>query len=328
MNLIARQINDRLPLSNLSPEQLKSVAEYVLFQKYAEEMSRNADLLDYDYEKLKETYLGDHVNVVNTRLAYANALGYFEEYLSAKKISSPFAMSFEQADGFAFFLQGKGLSNGSIRQFIAAVSSFFSYVSRISDGKIRNVFLGCFAKPKKKRSRSGKFYDKGVNERILENVAEDFEAVYSSLKNKELRAIVRIMIDSGLRVGAFTSYFSFHGNEFKTISKGKETKGILSDDSLRDLQVAGVDHEHSFRNWNADKIKNIFKYYTKKMYAQGLIRFEYSCHDIRHAFAIRNYLATRDIYAVSKLLNHSNVVITEEYLRGLNIVLDQCKQAK
>ena len=315
-------------MSNLTAEQLKSIAEYVLFQKYADEMSRNADLLDYDYAKLKESYLGDHVNVVNTRLAYANALKYFEEYLSAKRISNPFAMSFDQADGFALFLQGKCLSNGSIRQFIAAVSSFFSYVSRISDGKIRNVLLGRFAKPKKKRSRSGKFYDKGVNGRILENVAEDFEIIYSSLKNKELKAILRIMIDSGLRVGAFTSYFSYHGNEFKTLSKGKETKGILSGNSLKDLQEAGIDCEHSFRNWSADKIKNTFKYHTKKMYAQGLIRFEYSCHDIRHAFAIKNYLATKDIYAVSKMLNHSNVVITEEYLRGLNVSLDSHKQTK
>ncbi len=321
LDAIQRQIGQRENLDKLTPEQLKSIAEYVMLRKYADEMERNCDLLEYDYAKLKNAFLYDFLKAVNTRLAYANAFRYFEEYMALNKISNPFAMSFEQADGYVYFLQGKNLSNGSIRQFVTAASSLFTYVSRISNGKVRNVFLGSFAIPKKKIARTGKFYDKGVNEKILENVREDFETIYSSLKNKELKAIVRIMIDSGLRVGAFTGRFSYDGGFFKTVSKGKEVRGVLSGDSLHDIEEAGLEKKHTFRKWNADKIKNLFKYYSKKLFMEGRIRFEYSCHDARHMFAIRNYLLTRDIYAVSKLLNHSSVVITEEYLRGLNVDL-------
>ena len=316
---IQKEIKNNISLSNLSKEQLKAVAEYVILNKYASEMSRDIELLDYDYNELKDTFLNLVIKKVNTRLAYENAFRYFEEFLVKKNITSPFNISYLQADEYAYFLMGKNLSNGTVRQVFTAISSFYSYLNRISEGKIRNNFLGSKAKPKKKISKNNKFYDNGVSKEILSIVKNDFEIIYDSIKSKEFKAIVRTMIDCGLRVGSFTSYFSYKGKSFSTISKSKEVRGVLSDSAYRDFLDAGLMENHTFRDYNADKIKNLFKYYTKKLYIKGKIHFIYSCHDARHLFAITNYINTENIYMVSKMLNHSNVVITEEYLKGLNV---------
>jgi integrase len=45
----------------------------------------------------------------------------------------------------------------------------------------------------------------------------------------------------------------------------------------------------------------------------------YLCHDLRHYYAKKEYEKTKDIYRVSRLLNHSSLTITEGYLRSLEV---------
>ena len=40
----------------------------------------------------------------------------------------------------------------------------------------------------------------------------------------------------------------------------------------------------------------------------------------RHAFAVRLYEATHDVYQVEKALGHANVSVTESYLRSLGLL--------
>jgi len=42
-------------------------------------------------------------------------------------------------------------------------------------------------------------------------------------------------------------------------------------------------------------------------------------HDLRHAFAVRLYGRSRDVYAVKTALFHANVAVTETYLRSLGL---------
>jgi hypothetical protein len=48
-------------------------------------------------------------------------------------------------------------------------------------------------------------------------------------------------------------------------------------------------------------------------------RARYSVHDLRHAFAVRVYESTHDIYATEKARGHANVGVTETYLRSLGL---------
>jgi integrase len=58
---------------------------------------------------------------------------------------------------------------------------------------------------------------------------------------------------------------------------------------------------------------------VEKLYGQGRLRERYSVHDLRHAFAVRLYQATGDVYRVEKALGHSSVAVTEGYLRSLGL---------
>ena len=47
----------------------------------------------------------------------------------------------------------------------------------------------------------------------------------------------------------------------------------------------------------------------------------YSCHDFRHYFAVTEYEKDKDIVRISKLLNHSGIQITQDYLKSLKVEL-------
>jgi integrase len=45
---------------------------------------------------------------------------------------------------------------------------------------------------------------------------------------------------------------------------------------------------------------------------------QYSCHDLRHTFAVRLYETKgHDIYRLSKALGHPNIGVTETYLKSI-----------
>jgi site-specific recombinase XerD len=60
---------------------------------------------------------------------------------------------------------------------------------------------------------------------------------------------------------------------------------------------------------------------TMKLQKQGKIKSAYSAHDFRHFYAISEYQKDKDIYKLSKLLDHSNIAITESYLKSLKFAI-------
>ena len=56
-----------------------------------------------------------------------------------------------------------------------------------------------------------------------------------------------------------------------------------------------------------------------KLRGAGKLQSRYSVHDLRHAFAVRLYEATHDVYKVEKALVHATRAVTETYLRSLEL---------
>jgi integrase/recombinase XerD len=56
-----------------------------------------------------------------------------------------------------------------------------------------------------------------------------------------------------------------------------------------------------------------------RLQKEGKINAAYSAHDFRHYFAVSEYQKDKDIYKLSKLLDHTNISITETYLKSLKI---------
>jgi integrase len=56
------------------------------------------------------------------------------------------------------------------------------------------------------------------------------------------------------------------------------------------------------------------------LHKTGKVQAVYSCHDLRHFYAVTEYRKDKDIHRVSKLLGHASILVTENYLKGLGEV--------
>jgi len=114
----------------------------------------------------------------------------------------------------------------------------------------------------------------------------------------------------------------YHGkSKGKALTEG-QAAGITMPPAVIDaVKAAGLDVKKPFAWINANAIERRINYHIGKLYKAGKIGAAYSCHDFRHYFAVQEYKKDKDIVRVSKLLNHANVSITQNYLRGLGVSL-------
>ena len=66
-------------------------------------------------------------------------------------------------------------------------------------------------------------------------------------------------------------------------------------------------------------LADTFRYRVRRLHGEGKLKARYSVHDLRHAFARRLYLESKDIYRVSRALHHASVDLTARYLRSLGL---------
>jgi integrase len=140
------------------------------------------------------------------------------------------------------------------------------------------------------------------------------------------KAIVVTLAMRGLRAGALTSLElkdgKYHGKSKGKVLKEDGTAGItLPAESLIAIKAAELDPKKPFNRYSADAIERRINRHIGAMYQNGKSSAAYSCHDFRHFFAVQEYKKNKDIYRLSKLLNHAGIQITETYLKGLGIKL-------
>jgi integrase len=117
----------------------------------------------------------------------------------------------------------------------------------------------------------------------------------------------------GFRIGALKG-LRVDGKRFTTKSKGKAWQGELPPRVRSALSDRG---EKPFASIKQCTIAAGFKRVTKRLAKSGEIRHAYSVHDLRHFYAVTEYRKDRDIYRVSRLLNHADVKVTIGYLQSL-----------
>jgi integrase len=334
---MARLLCEKAPtLADLSPDQLKAVAQVVMTQDLVEELRVKKNLAGIDWTEERAHFLEDAKSPL-TRKAYAASLDRFELWARRKGID-PLALNASQADQFirdlkaghiAFQVRSIGkngkprgskpLAEGaspaaaSSRRDISAISAFYSKLERYHD-TLRNPFRGTRIRP--------------PNENKKETVIpteQDYETIIGNVPATE-QAIIKTLALRGLRAGALPTLTRSAGRYYG-VSKGKKltegtTEGvILPEEALEAIEKAGLDLKKPFASLKSAAIEQRVYYWTSKFYKEGTIKAPYSAHDFRHFFAVREYLKDKDIFRVSKLLNHSNVAITQNYLRSLKVSL-------
>jgi site-specific recombinase XerD len=305
-------------LASLNQEQLEVLAKMVMTQNLTKELSQKADIAKIDYAKKRETFLND-TKSAHTRRAYEAALCRLETW--AEKQGKPIlTMNAEDGDDFIRALKAEGRADASNRRDIAAVSAFFSFLERYH-ASIRNPIRGTRIRPKNTARRP-----------IVIPDTQDMETITAALPPYE-KAVIAVLAGRGLRAGALPTLERKKDGKYTGQSKGTSLNGkegiALPQEAIAAIENAGLSVKKPFacnrdgEPMTANAIERRINHQIGKLYknGKGQIKAAYSCHDFRHFFAITEYQKDRDIYRVSKLLNHAGIQITQTYLKSLGLEL-------
>ena len=135
----------------------------------------------------------------------------------------------------------------------------------------------------------------------------EVEAILDHTNDQKMKATFRLLAETGLRRSELfqctleESFLHLHH------TKGRRDRLVPLKLELIPLFLLATD-----RPYLPDSVSNAFR---ASMDAAGIERRGRTLHSLRHTFALREYYRTGDIYFVKQQLGHSNVTVTEKYLR-------------
>jgi integrase len=288
-------------LKDLNQEQLEQIAKIVITKKLTDKMEEMASIADIDFKMEKTIFLtvSSKTNSRETRGLYREAITKLEKYCKKNDLNI-LSLNYAQIDDYIYSLGG---SPNSKRLWIAGISAFYSFLERRYTA-IKNPIRGTKARPTSKPVKEIEIPEDYELPIILNNV------------NEVEKLAIYIMAYRGLRVGALNR-MKIWGEGYQTVSKGKAIHGKFSDDIMLMIRMSNFDNKTPFAGYTTNAIKLRVLRAMQKLQKQGFIKSAYSAHDFRHYFAISEYKVDKDIYKLSKLLDHSNIAITETYLRSM-----------
>ncbi len=304
---VARRIAKDAPrLADLPEADLEKLARIVVAEGLKDDLKRAANLEKIDYQGERDTFIArsSRTDSPRTKDLYRRALERLEAWCSAQNIS-PLELTPALADDWIADLRVQGRAPATVNVDVAAASSFFTWLER-RHSELRNPFRGTRARPPRKAKRPLAIPS--------DTEIQELEAAAYA----ELRVAIVVMAEMGLRVGALPS-LSITGSKWTATTKGKEQSGTVPEEARAAILKAGLSLRRPFADLTATKILDRFRYLIKGLYEGKKLQARYSVHDLRHAFAVRLYTETHDIYRVSKALGHAGVGVTEGYLRSLGL---------
>jgi len=302
-NMALRIANQSPKLSDLTQEQLEQIARIVMTQNLTNELSDKAKIANIDYKAEKTMFLmmASKSGSEHTQSSYLKALVKLERHAKKNGLDI-LRLTPGQADDFIYSLTGSPNTKSII---IAGVSAFYSYLER-RYSVIKNPIRGTKARPVKKTVRE------------LEIPTEiELVAILNELPELEKMAVY-IMAYRGLRIGALNK-LKVWGNKYQSVSKGKSIYGELPIEVIANIRQSELSNKTPFESLTTNALKLRIYRQTMRLCKEGKINAAYSAHDFRHYFAVAQYQNDKDIYRLSKLMDHSSISITEGYLRSLKI---------
>jgi site-specific recombinase XerD len=291
-------------LADLDEATLEKIARLALVDEVKAKLKKAVDLERVDYKAERNRFVSttSRTGSPRTRKLYAKALSRLDAWCTKQGIS-PLELTPARADDWINAEKAEGRASATVNLDISGCSAFWTWMER-RHSELRNPFRGTRERPAKKAAHKLAVpSDSEIRE--LEAAAAPW-----------LKAAIVLMGQGGLRVGGLPG-LSINGARWPTVTKGKEQSGTMPQEAREAILKAELPLRSPFGEFSAQKIAKAFAYLTRKLLAEGRIKARYSVHALRHAFAVRLYQNTRDIYLVSKALGHANVSVTEIYLRSI-----------
>jgi integrase len=132
-------------------------------------------------------------------------------------------------------------------------------------------------------------------------------------KDPVLGAALRVMSETGIRVGGLCELTVRPDGQYATHSKGKTVKSQvpITSETLKHLAPLG---SRPFAGLPVDALRMRINRHIAGLYQTGRISARFSPHDFRHFFDEKN--KSRGLYWLARALGHSAVGVTELYLRN------------
>ena len=308
-------------LKNLNDKELEYITKQLLVDQLKDELKTEIKMSKSDLDSLQDRWLSGF-NSDATRETYGKSLQIFFDWLDLKGLNV-FKLNSIDIDDYVSYIYKQYDMNNSIRERIAAVSSFFSFLER-TDIISKNYFKGCRRPPRPFETKeSDEIPDEEQLHLIEENLKEELRAEGKGSAGKQrqarvLLAVVAVMKDHAIRCGALPSLTIDKTGRYRALSKGNEVKGQLDHSAADILKTLGFNQAKPFKDLKVNSIQKAFERFCKRLYAAGEIRTVYSLHDLRHYAAVKHYENGKDIIATQRFLGHSSVAITQGYLAGLD----------
>ena len=300
-------------LAALSEAQRDHIFKNAAYNKLTDKAGKVLTFAGIDWQAERGKFLNSYSSR-HTRRGYAAALTEFENWACREGIN-PAAANYGDVDNFINALKAGNRASASVRRDIAALSAFFSYLERRHEG-IKNTVRGTKARPCDEPKKTPKVPTDLEVEIIIANA------------KPSLAAAIAVMAYRGLRCGALSG-MSAWGGKFETVSKGKMIRGSLPEKAVKAIEAAGLSLKKPFDWVVTNNLEKEVEYHVKRLYKAGkLARRDakgnpviFNCHSFRHYYAVSEYSRDKDVQRVKELLAHSNIAITDRYLRSLKATL-------
>jgi len=322
VNLIKYKPGTILDFDKLPPDLQDRIKQYAVIDILKDEAKAGIQANRIDIEQYIALWLKSKSD--RTKQTYRTAIADFFKWLDMNGIPHPLLIKAEHVDRYIEELK-TNLKSNSVRLKACGVASFYSTMKRyghIAENPFHRATL-----PKKEYKKAIKtdqsktipvMTDKEYSiilkaiDKNSKRKGNHISEMNSSIAAARLLPAVRVMAEYGLRVGAIPT-IERRGNYFTYTTKGG--KSFTQDIKPHTLP----DGKTPFKGYPIISIQKAFKRITDKLTEQGAIQYAYTCHDLRHYFAVRFYRETKDIVKLKGLMGHASLNITDIYLQSIGI---------
>lgn len=299
MDMLMTATNLPSDISGLNQEQYQQILTMLKIDDYKDQMRSQINNQNFDLGEVISNWLLNKAE--KSKKTYTFHINNFIQYLGNASVLDVNAYT---ADVYKNTILSE-YSVAKAKVAISSISSFYTHLVRwgfVSKNPFKGMKIKNTEIPSKKNIPSTK---------EVERIIKSFNSYSNS--DKKMRFALYLMSKYGVRVGFFNQEIQYDGEYLTSFNKGKWYRVLVKGDAevSRHLDLLNILNSHS--------IQSSFNRRVQKLYADGCIFGVYSPHDLRHYVAVREYQKDKDIYRVSKLLNHASISITEVYLKGIGI---------
>ena len=316
---------DAPELEDLNEKQLTQITKALVVDKLKDSLKHEIEKAKLDVEKIKKRWLAQFESK-HTQRSFRKNLDLFLQWLGDKsmldvdaRIADDYLIYLKSVKTSGVSSRGKRLSANTIRQRIAACSSFWDSMIRWKDVSLNpwhDIKL-----PKKKIAIK-KSESVPTNKEL--DLIKDFckramvaSGTGSVLKKRgAIKAYValEVLASTGLRVGALSSLTIDRKGYYTAESKGGTAQGRLTKKVLKTIKRYGLDERQPFKNY-----KSFAKWFERTCKE---LKLKISVHGLRHKFAVDYYNRTKDIAGLQRRLGHASLLATQAYLATLKSELN------